>query len=87
MKHSNQPYTLYILLCSDNTLYTGITNNLKNRLAVHAGGKGSKYVRARLPVTIIYTEEHKNKSNALTRELEIKSWSRLEKIQKLKLIL
>lgn len=87
MKHTNQPYKLYILLCSDNTLYTGITNNLENRLAVHASGKGSKYVRARLPATIIYTEEHTDKSNALKRELEIKNWSRLEKIQKLKLVI
>lgn len=85
MKRSKQPYTLYILLCEDNTLYTGITNNLENRIKVHTSGKGSKYVRARLPVSIIYTEELTDKSAALKRELEIKGWSRIDKIRKLKL--
>lgn len=78
-------YTLYILLCSDNSFYTGITNNLDNRLKEHSFGKGSKYVRSRLPFKLIYTEELPDKSSALKRELEIKSWRREEKIKNLSL--
>jgi putative endonuclease len=78
-------YTLYILLCSDNTLYTGITNNLPQRLKVHESGKGSKYVRARLPFRLIYQEKKKDRSAALKRELEIHSWPRARKLSELKL--
>ncbi len=78
-------YYLYILLCSDNTLYTGITNDLEKRLETHLLGKGSKYVRSRLPFENIYTENFETKSEALKREIEIKGWSREEKIKKLKL--
>ena len=78
-------YTLYILKCSDNSLYTGITNDLKNRLEAHRSGNGSKYVRARLPFDVVYTEELENRSEASKREYEIKSWSREEKIEKLEL--
>lgn len=79
-------YLVYILKCADNTFYTGITNNLEKRLEVHRKGKGSKYVHSRLPVEVIYLEECISKSIALKRELEIKSWSREQKIKKLKLI-
>jgi len=78
-------YYLYILLCSDNTLYTGITNNLEKRLISHQNGTGSKYMRAKLPFKLIYTEKYPNRSLASKRELEIKSWSRGKKIRALKL--
>ena len=78
-------YYLYILKCSDNSLYTGITNNLKIRLSNHAKGAGSKYVRSRLPHKHIYTEIFNNKSAALKREYQIKSWSRDKKISILEL--
>ena len=78
-------YYLYTLLCADNTLYTGITNNLENRLINHKNGTGSKYVRSRLPFKLIYTEKHKDRSSASKRELEIKGWSRDKKIRALKL--
>lgn len=76
-------YFLYILLCGDNTLYTGITNNIEHRIQTHESGKGSKYVRARLPIKIIHTEEFPDKSSAMKREFEIKRWSRGEKIRRL----
>ena len=81
----NTTYFLYILKCSDSSLYTGITNNLSNRLAKHNEGKGSKYVNSRKPFRLIYQEEFPSKSQALKREMEIKGWSREEKIRKLKL--
>ncbi len=80
-------YHLYILLCSDHSLYTGITKDIENRLKVHISGKGSKYVKSRAPFRLVYQERLNSKSSALKRELEIKSWSREKKIEKLKLSL
>lgn len=76
-------YFLYILLCSDNSLYTGITPDIDKRMAVHASGKGSKYVKSRMPFKLVYQEQFGNKSDALKCEMEIKSWSRREKIENL----
>jgi len=76
-------YLLYILECAGGTLYTGITTDLDNRLAAHRNGTGSRYVRAHLPIKVIYTEKFPDRSEASKRELQIKSWSRSEKISKL----
>lgn len=72
---------VYILKCSDNSLYTGWTNNLTKRVEVHSKGKGSKYTRARLPVTLVYSEEFTDKISAQKREYEIKQLSRKEKLE------
>lgn len=74
-------YSVYILQCSDRTLYTGITNDMEKRIKAHSSGKGAKYTRRRLPVKLLYKEEHPDKSAALKRELEIKRLSRKEKIE------
>lgn len=73
-------YFVYILECSDKSLYTGITNNIENRMKLHRLGKGSKYVRSRLPFKLIYSKEFEDKSLALKRELEIKKLTRKEKL-------
>lgn len=70
---------VYILRCADGSLYTGWTNDPDRRLAVHNAGKGAKYTRSRLPVTRVYCEECTSKEEALRREIQIKSLSRLEK--------
>ncbi len=72
-------WTLYILRLSDKSLYTGITKNLEERLEKHRKGEGSKYVRSRLPLKLVYTEEYKNRSKASKREAEIKKWSKWKK--------
>jgi putative endonuclease len=72
-------WTLYILRCSDDTLYTGITNNLKKRFECHQSGKGARYTRGRLPVKIVYSESCSDKGDALSREHAVKSLSRTEK--------
>jgi putative endonuclease len=77
-------YTIYILLCSDNTLYTGITNDIEARMKKHSEGKGAKYVRARLPFKLVYTEKVESKSEALKREFAIKRLSRTEKLELIK---
>ena len=74
---------VYILRCGDGTLYTGWTNDLEKRLRAHAAGKGAKYTRARLPVTLVYTEVFETEHEARSREYGIK---RLTRSQKLSLI-
>jgi putative endonuclease len=76
----NNNWCVYILLCSDDTLYTGITNNLLKRLETHNKGKGAKYTKQRLPVKLLYYEEVLNRSLASKREYEIKKLSRAEKL-------
>ena len=72
---------VYILECSDNTFYTGWTNNLDKRIQTHSLGKASKYTRARLPVRVVYVEKHDDKISAQKREYEIKQMTRAEKIE------
>ncbi len=71
---------VYLLECSDNTLYCGITNNLEKRINTHNNGKGAKYTRGRLPVSLFYFEEVESKSSALIREIKIKRMSKEQKI-------
>ncbi len=72
-------YTVYILHCADNSLYTGIAKDLEKRLEMHRAGTGAKYVRGRLPIKLVYTEEWKDRSSATKREMEIKKLTRKEK--------
>lgn len=74
-------FYVYILKCNDDTLYTGYTNDLEKRLKVHSQGKGAKYTRCRLPVTIVYYENLPDKSSALKREHAIKRLTRLSKLE------
>ena len=66
--------------CKDQSLYTGITNNLQNRVIAHNSGKGAKYTKARLPVKLVYKESYKTKGDSLKREFEIKKLKRTEKL-------
>jgi len=72
---------VYMLRCGDDTLYTGITDDVQRRLAAHRSGKGAKYTRGRSPLTLVYTEEVPDKSAALKRELAIKKLARTEKLK------
>lgn len=77
-------YVLYILQCSDQTYYTGITNDLERRLDEHnTSSKGAKYTRSRRPLILVYREICPDKSAALKREIEIK---KMDRTQKMKLI-
>ena len=71
----------YILECSDGTLYTGITNNLENRILKHNSGKGSKYTRGRTPVVLKWSLKVNNRSEEYKEEYRIKQLSRIEKIE------
>ena len=71
---------VYILRCSDDSLYTGWTNNLEKRIKAHSNGKGAKYTKARLPVELVYYEEFEDKIEAMRREYAIKKLTRKEKL-------
>lgn len=74
-------YSCYILRCVDGSYYCGITNDVPARVQVHNKGKGSKYVRSRLPAVLVYEEECGSKSDALKRERQIKRMSRQQKME------
>ncbi len=74
------PYFVYIVRCSDGTLYTGTTNDIKRRITMHNTTKtGAKYTRYRRPVTIVHSEKYDTKSEALKREYIIKQLTKTEK--------
>ncbi len=73
-------YYVYLLRCSDDTLYTGCTNDLKRRIQAHNVGKGAKYTRSRRPVELVYQEIQPDRSAALRREAKVKQLSRKEKL-------
>lgn len=74
-------WCVYLLQCSDNTLYCGMTNNLEKRLAMHNKGTGGKYTRARTPVSLVWSWGVLDKSAALKLEHRIKKLSRPEKLE------
>ena len=76
-------YYTYILICSDNTLYTGITTDLERRVKEHNGERlwWAKYTKTRQPVELLYYESHNNRSEASKREYEIKKMTRTQKLQ------
>ncbi len=72
---------VYIISCSDDTLYTGITNDLARRIEEHNDGIGSKYTRPRRPVKLVYREKKRSRSAAARREAAIKNLTRQEKME------
>ena len=70
---------VYMLRCSDGTLYTGWTNDLEKRVKAHNEGKGAKYTRTRLPAELVYCEKLPTKQEAMSREWHIKQLTREEK--------
>ena len=70
---------VYLLRCADGSLYCGWTTDPDARLAAHNSGRGAKYTRSRLPVTLVYSEAYENRHDALSREWHIKRMSHAEK--------
>ena len=71
---------VYMLRCKDGSLYTGWTNDVAHRFAMHAAGKGAKYTRGRGPLQLVYTEELPDRESALRRECTIKRLARTAKL-------
>ena len=69
-------WLVYIVECSNRSLYTGITNNLDRRIQEHNSKEGARYTRAFRPVKLLWSEGHRNRSSALKREAQIKKWTR-----------
>lgn len=76
---------VYILLCEDGSLYCGLSNNVETRFKQHKKGRGAKYTRMNKPTKIVYTEQFKTRSEALKREVQIKGWTRSDKIKLLEI--
>lgn len=76
----NNPWFVYMLECSDKTIYTGISNNVSKRLLTHNNGKGAKYTKTRLPVIIKGVWECKDRSEASKLEYKYKQLSRQQKL-------
>ena len=72
-------WQVYMILCTDGTLYTGITNDVKRRLSQHAGRAGAKYFRGRKPMEVVYLEGGHTRSSASQREARIKQMRRSDK--------
>lgn len=75
-----QAWYVYILCCADQTFYTGCSPDLEARVAAHNAGRAAKYTRGRLPVRLVYQEQHSCRSTAAKREYQIKQLTRQEKI-------
>ncbi|MDP2648568.1 MAG: GIY-YIG nuclease family protein, partial [bacterium] len=76
---------VYILECADGTLYTGVTNDLERRFEQHKNGEGGNYTRSHIAKCIVYSEERPDRSSALKREADIKSWPRQKKLELIRL--
>ena len=70
---------VYVLECSDGSLYTGYTTDVERRVAEHDAGEGPKYTRGRTPVELVHVERCETRSAAMRREHEVKALSRAEK--------
>ena len=77
-------WVVYILKCRNGILYTGVTNNLPNRVVQHNAGKGAKFTAINKPCILVWHEHHANRSAAQKKEWEIKEWDRKEKLEFIK---
>lgn len=80
MKKEGQAWRVYLLTCSDGSLYCGVTKDIENRLALHNQGKASKYTRSRLPVHLAGATGRMDKSQAFRLENRIKQLKPREKL-------
>ena len=76
-------YFLYVVECADGTLYTGYAVDVTRRISAHNAGRGAKYTRSRLPVSLIYCEEFETKHDAMSAEFRFKRLSRKEKLARI----
>lgn len=73
-------WQVYIILCTDNSLYTGITRDIARRMLQHGASRGAKYFRGRKPLRLVYLEHACSRSTASRREAYIKTLTRLQKL-------
>ncbi len=80
-----KPWFVYIVRCSDGSLYTGIAVDVEARIKAHNSGMGAKYTKPRRPVILLYQEMLDNQSEATKREYAIKKLSRRQKLRLIEL--
>lgn len=71
---------VYILEAKDKFLYTGVTSDITRRMSEHSTLHGSRYLETKLPLTLLYQEQHSTRSSAFRREAQLKCWSRAKKL-------
>lgn len=81
MESSSKPWHVYLVRCSDGSIYTGITDNVEARLKKHNSGRGAKYTAQRRPVVLLYSELVTDQGSAMRREAEIKRWPKARKVK------
>lgn len=79
MEPTSKPWHVYLVRCSDGSIYTGITDNVEARLKKHNSGKGAKYTAQRGPVSLLYSEMLEDQGSAMRREAQIKKWGKQQK--------
>jgi putative endonuclease len=79
-----KPWYLYIVLCNDSSLYTGITTNIQRRINEHNTGRGAKYTRGRGPVELVHLRQFSNRSDASKVESAVKKLNRKQKLEIIK---
>ena len=79
-RKKQERWFLYMLRCSDNSLYTGIAKDIEKRFQMHSKGKGARYTRTRLPLKLVYQKQCKSRTEALIRECVVKSLPKAKKI-------
>jgi len=84
---NNENWCVYVLKCRNNSLYTGITNNIEKRLKEHEQGRGSKFVRSWRPFELVKTIPCKTAGEARRLEYDLKKLTRREKIDALELLI
>ncbi len=83
-QNASKNWQVYMILCSDNSLYTGITTDIERRFVQHARGQGAKYFRGRTPQSLVYLEKGHDRTSASRREIVIKRLSVQAKRQLIK---
>ena len=79
MNNKKSSWFVYMVKCKDGSIYTGISNDVEDRIKEHNSGQGGKYTASKRPVRLIFQEEQTDKSSALKRERQIKNWGRVKK--------
>jgi putative endonuclease len=77
-------YYVYLILCNDNSIYTGATNNIQTRFKRHSSGTGGWHTKLHKGIKLLRTENYQTQQEALKREKQIKSWRREKKINLIK---
>lgn len=72
-------HCFYILRCADQSLYVGQTDALEERVRAHNMGRGPRFTRVRRPVVLAYRENYDSRAEAMSRESQVKRWSRAKK--------